>query len=67
MAEEIYLTPGEAGRELDPPVGPDYIRELVDKGLLPGTRRTPSGLRLIPRSALLRFDEERRQRREARG
>jgi excisionase family DNA binding protein len=65
MVEEIYLTPGEAGRELEPPVGPDYIRELVDTGRLPA-RRTPSGLRLIPRSALRRFDEERRQRRETR-
>jgi hypothetical protein len=65
MVQETYVTPTQAGLEMDPPVGADYVRELVDLGKLPA-RRVARGIRLIPLSAVRTFDLERRQRRKAR-
>jgi hypothetical protein len=61
MDKEIFLMPGEAGRYFDPPLGPDQVRRLFDRGDLKGLR-TEGGRRLVSKAEVLRFVEERRRR-----
>jgi len=61
MTHEIFLLPGEAGKYFDPPLGPDRIRQLIDRGDLRGSK-TESGRRLVAKAEVLRFVEERRRR-----
>lgn len=61
MDQICLLTPELAGREFDPPLGANRVRQLVDSGEL-AALRTPAGWRLIPRAEVLRLVEERRRR-----
>jgi hypothetical protein len=56
------LTPGEAGRLLEPPLSSNRVRQLADAGTLPCIR-TASGLRLICRDEVLKLVQKRQQRR----
>src|SRR5438552_1029536 len=46
MNDEIFLLPGEAGKYFEPPLGPDRVRQLLDRGDLRGWK-TESGRRLV--------------------
>ena len=61
MSNEILLTPGEAGRYFDPPLGADRVRQLIDRGELRAVK-TEGGWRLVPKADVLRLVEERRRR-----
>ncbi|HLY23522.1 MAG TPA: helix-turn-helix domain-containing protein [bacterium] len=56
-----WILPSEAARIIG--VSPGYVRSLVDAGRLKA-KRGPLGVRLIDRSAVVAFAQERPQKRE---
>jgi hypothetical protein len=64
-ALENFLTTGEAGLRLNPPVSGARIRQLLDQGVLPVAIKTARGQRLIAENDLLRLIAQRQAKRSA--
>ena len=64
IEEDQLLTPGEAGRLLDPPISGDGVKYLEARGQV-RSKRTASGRRLYFKRDILRIVSERAAKKRA--